>query len=65
MFFPFTYIVSSLLSLSLVDFFHQEFTVHKLGLGPNPHLGREHESSLNKETQDPNLNLKFYLKSLC
>lgn len=47
----FNYIVSALLGLMLlVHFFHQEFTVHKLDLGPHPHLWRERDSSLDKET---------------
>lgn len=42
MFLLLDYIFSALLSMMLlVDVFHQEFTVHKLGLGPHPNLGRE------------------------
>lgn len=36
---PRTYF-SLLKEMLLVNFFHQEFTVYKLGLGPHPHLRR-------------------------
>lgn len=53
MFSVFNYIVSVILNLALlVGIFHQKFTVHKLGLGPHPYLGKECENSLEKEKHD-------------
>lgn len=46
MFSPHTYTVLALLSLELlVDLFHQELAVNKLGLGPDPNLKSERENS--------------------
>lgn len=64
MFFSLDYISSALLSLVLlVDIFHQEFAIHKLGLGPNPNLRMEFKQR--DKNSDLNWNCTEVYKLLC